>query len=114
MGICAVFGIDPVKREFDVGSIHRRSVVKGHAALQFERIGQAIVRDFPRLRQPGHDRSVAHKAGQPFENIGIEHLINSPRRSAGRVQMRWLKLHRDGDVVFRGDAGGHQRGSAGA
>jgi len=88
---CAVFGMirSNVKNLTRAASIVV-AVVKVTPLCNLNRIGsQARRQRFPRLAQvPGTIDPSPFKPRQAFENVGIKHRINSPRRGAGRVQMR--------------------------
>ena len=96
--IGAVGGIDPVEGEFHVLGVHGCAVVESHAVMQLEGIGQPVVGNLPAFRQSRHHGAVGGKAGEPFEDVGIEHGVDGAGGRGGRVEVRRFKLHRDGDV----------------
>ena len=49
--------------------------------------------------QTGDNRPIGGKAGQPFKQIGIKHLIDCTGCGACRVKMRRFELHANGDIA---------------
>ncbi len=60
-------GHHPVPGPFDFGRSHRRAIVEARAVAQLERIGLAVVRHRPRLRQRRTDAEIGAVRDEPLE-----------------------------------------------
>ena len=72
------------------------------ATVKGEAIDKTVIRDCPGLRQCRRHRSIGAIACQPFEDIGIDHLVNGRGGTPCRVEIGRLQLHADGDRGLRG------------
>ena len=108
LGIRRIFCPGAVEAEFHVLGIHRRAVVEGHAVTQVEGVDKPVFRNLPAFGEAGDDRSVSHEAGQPLEDVGIEHAVDGLRGTARRIKVRRLELDRHGDVCLLGMGGASQ------
>jgi hypothetical protein len=98
LGVGAVLGPRAVEREDHVLGGHRAAVMEGDALAQVEGVGQPVLRDVPAFGQPRDDGPIGREARQPLEDVGVDDLVDGGRGARGRVEIRRLQHHSDGDV----------------
>ena len=103
LGIGRIGCAGAVEAELDVRGRHRRAVMECHPALEVEGPDLAALGHLPAFRQRRQDRAVGAEAGKAFEDVGIGHLVDRRGGAGGRVEVRRLQHHADGDRVLRGE-----------